>query len=127
LKKISKKILIKRLDNECMALWGEIIHRSNKCALCGNTNCRLEAHHIWHRGTHFAVKHYVPNGILLCFRCHKVKTHAEGCQDLGLWLKNKYGEEWYNELKRKAKTIVPDKLAHLIEARDLLQKELGYE
>ena len=127
MRKLSKKVLIKKVAKECQRLCYAIVkNRDKECQLCGKKD-NLHQHHILSKGRHFAVRYDPDNIITLCYYCHLIKVHSEGNQELGLYLISKHGQAWFDKLRAKAKQIVPDKLAHLIEARDILQKELGYE
>jgi 5-methylcytosine-specific restriction endonuclease McrA len=122
---MNKQKIIKKLQKDCTKLWAEQIHaRDGICQLCGKQRSqgKLDAHHIFSKAGHQNVRYDLDNGILLCFYCHRVKTHQQGGQDLGLWLVCKHGQEWYDNLRSKAKITVQDKLEHLEKAREILTK-----
>jgi len=106
-KKVNRKKLRKQLEVSCMQLWSDIIHKRDKvCVICGKSERegKLDAHHVWSRGGHKSVRYDLDNGCLLCFYCHRVKVHQQGAQELGLWLVDKHGKEWFQNLKTRAKT-----------------------
>lgn len=55
-----------------LALWSKVVRQraGHRCESCGRTG-RLEAHHVWPKGKYHAVRFFVPNGVSLCFLCHK--------------------------------------------------------
>ncbi len=100
MKKSTRKSLLNKLYN----LWREYIYKRDKykCQLCGKSKRQgyvINAHHIVTKGSSgFAGKYDVENGVVLCFRCHKIDYIALGdfCKK---WLKQK-GLDYY-ELQDK--------------------------
>jgi len=71
----NKKLDPKKLKNKLFKLWCKIIHSRGACELCGNSNGKLDAHHI--EGRTGSLLYNLDNGILLCFRCHRLGVHSE--------------------------------------------------
>jgi hypothetical protein len=71
-KKKKKKVNYKK---KCDLLWGQIIHKSNACAIGGDCAGRLEAHHLISR-SRTPTRHKIENGILLCSKHHKFSTEC---------------------------------------------------
>lgn len=91
--------LNKQLDN----LWAEAIHLRDKvCRVCGNP--KGQAHHIFTR-KHFNTRWNLENGILLCFDCHKNTAHEKPL-DFFDWLRKQAGQDWIDDLRKKAKMAV---------------------
>ena len=63
----TKSISKKALD----AKWSRRVKQEAgyKCEICGNSDCRLNSHHIIGR-RHMATRWYIPNGICLCVTHH---------------------------------------------------------
>ena len=122
IRKPNKKMIIKQLERECMALWAQFVHAraKGKCELCGKAG-HLEAHHIFTKGGHLATRYAPDNGIALCFFCHRVKIHRQGAQDLGVWLIANRGIEWYEQLRQAAKVTIHDKLMFLEDEKEFLK------
>lgn len=55
--------------------WGNLIHATGRCAVCGRQRADLEAHHIIPRNN-LLTRHEPSNGILLC-REHHAQAHAD--------------------------------------------------
>ena len=91
-------------------LWSTLVkERANhKCEYCGKTT-HLNSHHIFSRNNH-SVRWDLENGVCLCpshhvlgnFSAHKAPI------EFSEWLKETRGEEWFNNLRVKAKTVSPN-------------------
>jgi len=56
------------------------------CWMCGDTR-HLEAHHIFPKSLYPDSAYIVANGVMLCFRCHRVIVHGSNTFDLTTWKK----------------------------------------
>jgi len=75
-----------------------VIERDKRCRLCGDEG--QEVHHIFGRRW-MATRCDPDNGIFLCVKCHKwCHDNIESFRTL---LKQWHGEEWFDNLERKAK------------------------
>jgi len=74
-KKRKKKSNSQILKSKLYDLWCEIIHSEKQCELCGKADGKLDAHHI--EGRKGVLLWTILNGILLCFRCHRLGVHSE--------------------------------------------------
>lgn len=91
------------LNNRLDDLWSEAIHlRDVVCRMCSRP--KGQAHHIFTR-KHFATRWNLENGILLCFNCHKNIAHEQPL-DFFDWLQKEGGQDWIDDLRRKAKQTV---------------------
>ena len=70
-----KKSNRQKLIDKAYGLWCDAIHARGKCELCGKSDGKLDAHHI--EGRTGKLLYWLPNGILLCFQCHRLGAHAE--------------------------------------------------
>lgn len=72
------------------------------CSYC-NSTCNLNCHHIFSRRIK-SIRHYVPNGIILCAKHHIFSIEFSAHQtptSFTLWVIKKRGKKWYNDLERK--------------------------
>lgn len=105
---------IKRLDD----LWSEKIKErdGHKCVHCGKTSY-LNSHHIFSRSKR-STRWYLPNGITLCVTCHtfssKFSAHKSPLEFI-LWIKERNGDDWYEDLRRQANTIDKNKNDYWLE------------
>lgn len=94
-------------QNNVDNLWSEIVktRAGNKCEYCGIERS-LNSHHIFSRSNH-SVRWDVNNGICLCASHHLLGNFSAHKAPLEFadWIKEKRGEEWYDNLKRKSKEI----------------------
>ena len=93
-----------RLDK----IWKSDIRRlwSDKCAVCGKSNCKLDCHHLISR-TIPEFRHDNKNGILLCSGCHlfsKRNSAHSGSLVFHEWLRVTH-PDIHNYLLNKLKTI----------------------
>lgn len=95
-------------EGQLLDLWAMAVKCFDgfKCAYCGKKSY-LNSHHIFSR-TNKSTKYDLNNGITLCAAHHTLsskfsahKTPAEFIE----WIKEKRGEEWYSNLRSKAKSI----------------------
>lgn len=109
-----KQPSIKKLDET----WANLvkIRDGGRCVYCGKTSY-LNSHHIFSRSNR-STRWDVNNGITLCVAHHTFssgfsahKTPAEFIE----WIKELKGEEWYNALRRKAKSIDKRKRSEILE------------
>ena len=63
----------KKLEIKIYNLVKKIVHARGKCELCGRSEGKLDLHHL--QGRTGQLKYYLPNCILLCFRCHRMGVH----------------------------------------------------
>jgi hypothetical protein len=78
----------------------------NKCEFCGKTE-HLNSHHIFSRSSH-NLRWDVTNGIALCSGHHTLKSDFSAHKtpaDFVEWIKEYRGLEWYEDLRRRAKSI----------------------
>lgn len=100
----SPKAVNKRKDDK----WAhEVKERANfKCEYCPKTD-NLNSHHIFSRANR-SVRWDLDNGVCLC-SLHHVFSSVFSAHltpiDFVEWLKDKRGEEWYQSLRVKAKSI----------------------
>lgn len=96
----TKKITVKALD----IMWSKIIHKKfdNRCAVCGATPC--QAHHIFTR-TYKSTRWDIENGIALCYKHHFFLAHSK-FEEFRDFVIGFMGQEAYDKLKEKSKTIV---------------------
>lgn len=94
-----------KLDN----LWAKAVKvkAGNKCEYCGKTE-HLNSHHIFSRSNH-SVRWLIENGVCLCVNHHIFGTISahKAPLEFAEWLKEKRGEQWYDRLRIKAKSISP--------------------
>ena len=80
-----------------------------KCEYCGTTE-NLNAHHIFSRNNR-SVKFDLDNGVCICASHHvfdpTFSAHKAPVEFIE-WIKEYRGEEWYENLRRKAKTLLQD-------------------
>lgn len=81
-----------------------------KCEYCGKIDT-LNSHHIFSRSNH-SVRWDLDNGVCLCVAHHTFskgfsahKTPVEFVE----WIKEVRGEEWYDNLRRKARSVYKTK------------------
>ena len=62
----------------CDELWSKVVkvQANYKCERCGNSEGRLNSHHIIAR-TNYKLRYDVYNGVCLCFNCHINFAHAD--------------------------------------------------
>lgn len=98
------KAVNKRKDDE----WSdEVKQRANfKCEYC-QSKVTLNSHHIFSRSNR-SVRWYLGNGVCLCSLHHVFSSTFSAHQspaEFIEFIKEKRGEKWYNELRKKAKSI----------------------
>ena len=113
-----KKATPKHCDN----LWSELvkIKAGFGCEYCGNRQY-LNSHHIFSRSNR-STRWDDKNGIALCPSHHTLGNFSahKAPLEFAEWLKEKRGEVWYNDLRRKAASVYkPDFLKIKLE---LLEK-----
>ena len=82
----------------------------NKCEYCGKTE-NLNSHHIFSRSNH-NLRWDVVNGCCLCAGCHTFSTKFSAHKtplEFAIWIKEYRGEEWYEDLLKKARMICKKK------------------
>jgi hypothetical protein len=102
--KTNGNISIKRLDD----LWAKVVkcRARGRCEYCGKTTT-LNSHHIFSRSNK-TTRWDVNNGICLCVAHHvfsNMSAHKAPIEFVE-WLKEKRGEQWYEELRQRAKSVV---------------------
>jgi hypothetical protein len=97
-----KKGEIKKLDK----LWGLAIRKraNDLCEKCGKP--ANNPHHIFGR-KNFSVRWDLENGICLCSGCHTMNRWSahQAPTWFSDWLKEKRGEEWYDNLLVRANRV----------------------
>lgn len=102
--KNSPKAITKRED----AKWAIKVKEQAgfKCEYCGKTET-LNSHHIFSRSNR-SVRWDVDNGVCLCVAHHTFSSafsaHKSPIEFI-IWLQEKRGQEWYDNLRRKARSI----------------------
>ena len=87
--------------------WSQAIKERDgfKCLHCGKDKY-LNAHHIFSRNN-YKVRWDMDNGVTLCSGCHtmssKFSAHKTPIEFIE-WIKGKWGEEWYERLRAKARS-----------------------
>jgi len=95
------------------SLWAKVIKQraNNRCEYCGKTTT-LNSHHIFSR-SNMGTRWSPENGVCLCVSHHvfgSMSAHKAPVEFV-LWLKEKRGDEWFEALRIKAKSICkPDKI-----------------
>lgn len=110
--------------NTIDGLWSQLVKKraGNKCEYCGRTTS-LNAHHIFSRSNR-ATRWDEMNGLCVCVEHHifgNFSAHKSPIEFVE-WLKEKRGLKWYQELRRRAATIVKP---NYIAIRDELEKKLS--
>jgi len=102
--KNSPKAITKRKDIE----WAKLVKEQAgyKCEYCGKTET-LNSHHIFSRSNR-SVRWDVDNGVCLCVAHHTFSSafsaHKSPIEFI-IWLQEKRGQEWYDNLRIKARSI----------------------
>jgi len=67
--------MLKSHDKKLLALWSIKVKENADftCELCGKKSGTLNAHHYYGRKNR-STRYYLPNGICLCYTCHKGGT-----------------------------------------------------
>jgi 5-methylcytosine-specific restriction endonuclease McrA len=108
-------------DKQLVDLWAEVVklYDGGKCAYCGKTSY-LNSHHIFSKSNH-STRYEIINGITLCAGHHTLssvfsahKTPVEFVE----WIKEKRGNEWYEQLRAKAKQTKDYTKEELVRIRD---------
>lgn len=99
-----------KLNDKRDAQWAiDIKNRDgNKCLYCGKTTY-LNSHHIFSRSNR-SVRWELNNGITLCSGHHTLNSDFSAHKtpaDFIEWIKELWGEEWYQDLRTQAKGINP--------------------
>lgn len=94
----------KRTDDQ----WArEVKERAGfKCEYCGKKD-NLNSHHIFSRSNR-SVRWDLDNGVALCPGCHVFSDTFSAHKtpmEFTIWIKEKRGEEWYQNLRVKAKSV----------------------
>lgn len=98
--KYDLKTLKKSLD----ILWSQLVKmRDRQCIRCGSSY-RLQASHIFSRSQK-SVRWDLDNGMSLCSGCHLFFWHKNPIEATE-FIKNRLGEQKYEDLRLKARTIV---------------------
>jgi len=124
-KKVTKKQLAdekKKLNKECIALWGKCVIARDKVCRYTNDDTYLSAHHI-RSVTHASTRFLLDNGLTLSWRkVHFLqKVNPEKFQDMVIEI---IGDEFYQELKRKSQIVIDYTIADLKEIKENLKRQL---
>lgn len=96
----------KPTDKMLIDLWSKAVkcYDGHKCAYCGKEQY-LNSHHIFSRSNK-STRYDLNNGITLCAGCHtlssKFSAHKTPVEFVE-WIKEKRGEKWYDDLRKRAK------------------------
>lgn len=95
--------MTKKETNKLDKLWSKLVRlkAKNKCEYCYKKE-RLNSHHIFSRSNR-STRWDVNNGVCLCVGHHtfgNMSAHKAPLE-FAEWLKEKRGEQWYNELRMK--------------------------
>lgn len=105
LKKQSSKSYLNKKKDEAWATAVKI-KAGYKCEYSGVTK-NLNAHHIYSRSNR-AVRWDIDNGVCLSSKHHVLSStfsaHKTSLEFIE-WIKEKRGEDWYNRLRTKARTV----------------------
>jgi hypothetical protein len=116
-RKKSKEVGLDYLDN----LWKELVYKraGNECEYCGQQG-RLNAHHVFSRSNR-SVRWDMDNGICLCATHHVLGTMSfhKAPAEMLEWIREKRGEEWYDRLLKKARSVMKGR-----EAKEHFKNEL---
>jgi hypothetical protein len=102
--KKKKKVSIAKVDS----LWALAVRlrANNHCEYCGDTS-GLNSHHIFSRSNK-STRWDLNNGICLCVSHHVFGNFSahKAPLEFAEWIKELRGEEWYRDLRFKAKMTV---------------------
>ena len=108
------------------SLWSKAVkvRADYKCEYCGRTDT-LNSHHIFSKSNR-AVRWDLANGICLCALHHALGNFSahKAPLEFAEWIRNKRGEEWYQELRAKSNTIVKLSNANKVQIASELRKEI---
>ena len=122
--KQSDSSLNKQLDK----LWSKAVRTKGYCELCGRKppEVILHAHHIFSR-RNYSTRYDLENAVCLCTGCHLYKAHKD-VQEFSDWVLEHLGQEYIDNLRKKAhsiikytkedKIIIIDKLKNFIDNKD---------
>lgn len=117
-KKYSKEIE-KKLMNKCDKLFQEIGRKMYDKSFFGNTyNC---LHHIVRKSQGLNTRYDFENCMPVSLEEHCSIHMAQDCELEARYIFHK-GEEWFNELQKRRRVIITDKLSFLKETLDRLNK-----
>lgn len=122
-KNMGKKPSTSLLDT----IWSQLIKEraGGACEYCGKKK-RLNAHHIFSR-SNFTTRWDPDNGVSLCpshhllgiFSAHKAPL------EFGEWIKEERGEEWYDNLRKKARKVIRAKDQDRLAIKEDLKERLA--
>lgn len=114
---------VKKLEKQCDEAWSLAIRKPCRCELCGQVGDikSFDAHHLVHRANK-ATRWDTDNGVCLCKACHRFKVHMDTMSAAVLFekLKDKRGQEWFENLECKRWMIWKPTLENL----ENIKKEL---
>lgn len=119
-KKYGKKIE-KKLMNKCDRLFQEIGRQMYNKSFFGNEYCCL--HHIVRKSQSLNTRYDFENGMPVSLKEHCKIHSAQDCELEARYIFYK-GEEWFNELQKRRRVIVTDRLAFLKATLDMLNSIL---
>ena len=97
----------RKLRDQLDKLWAEIVKQraGYKCEYCRKTTY-LNTHHIFSR-SNLSVRWDLDNGICLCSGHHTLSNDSAHKSPVEFveWIKEMWGIEWYERLRKKANTI----------------------
>ena len=106
---------VRRIKKGLMDEWARKVKEraGNKCEYCGAIE-HLNSHHIFSRRNQ-STRYDLSNGVCVCSKHHvfssEFSMHLTPIEAVE-WLKSKRGDEWYEELRQKAKSIYQVKENH---------------
>jgi len=115
------------LENECMALWVEIVSFGKQvCEWCNGKvrHSKHDCHHVYSRGSSPALKYEPENGIYLGARCH-MRAENEGSMEFSDFLKDYWGPERLERLKLRRGNYFKNSASNLELPKIGLQNQLN--
>ena len=119
----------RKLRDQLDKLWSEIVKQraGNVCEYktCSKT-AYLNAHHIFGR-SNLSVRWDLDNGVCLCPKHHTLgnwSAHKSPIEFIE-WLKQRRGNEWYEDLRKKANTVKKWTIPELREKVKEFKKEIA--
>ena len=118
-RKSKRKQMTDRLDK----LWSHAVKQrvGFKCEYCGKESY-LNSHHVFSR-SNFSTRWDLSNGFCLCAGCHTLKNFSahKAPLEFAEWMIEQRGQEWYDDLKRRAHMVIKFSIMDLEEIAGRLQ------
>lgn len=114
----TKTTMTRKLDKLC----SEIVRSRGKCEWCGRNDGTLQPAHIFSRSMK-SIRWDIQNNILcLCFNCHYNLAHKQPLL-FAEFVKNKFGDTRYDDLKFRAKQPYKMSLEEMIDMYNHLKEK----